>query len=198
MLRGHPAAAILAGGQARRFAGRDKSRLVIEGRSIIVRQMEVLQRVAHEIYIVGPRSDLYADIGVPVYADLLPGRGALGGLFTALEVAEADAVLVVGCDLPFLDAGLLGRLVERSGAGDAAWVSTAARGPEPLVACYRRAVRDRVLDRLRAGALKLAELGSAITIVEVGDAEVAEFGPSARLLANLNSPEDYARIESTR
>ncbi|HUL73984.1 MAG TPA: molybdenum cofactor guanylyltransferase [Vicinamibacterales bacterium] len=197
MHRGHPAAAILAGGQARRFGGRDKSRLVIEGRSIIVRQMEVLQRVAHEIYIVGPRADLYADIGVPVYADLLPGRGPLGGVFTALEVAEGDPVLVVGCDLPFLDAGLLARLVARSDRADGAWIVT-ARGVEPLVACYQRAVRDRVLERLRAGALKLADLGTALSMVRVDEAEVAEFGPSARLLTNLNTPEDYGRIESTR
>ena len=197
MHRGHPAAAILAGGQARRFGGRDKSRLVIEGRSIIVRQMEVLQRVAHEIYIVGPRADLYADIGVPVYADLLPGRGPLGGVFTALEVAEGDPVLVVGCDLPFLDAGLLARLVARSDRADGAWIVT-ARGVEPLVACYHRAVRDRVLERLRAGALKLADLGTALSMVRVDEAEVAEFGPSARLLTNLNTPEDYGRIESTR
>jgi molybdopterin-guanine dinucleotide biosynthesis protein A len=159
--------------------------------------MEVLQRVAHGIFIVGPRADLYADVGVAVYADLLPGQGALGGLFTALEVAEGDPVIVVGCDLPFLEAGLLGRLVARSSSGDGAWVST-SRGAEPLLACYQRAARDRVLDRLRAGVLKLADLGAVLKMVDVGEAEVAEFGSSTRLLANVNTPEDYARIESTR
>ena len=120
-------AAILAGGQARRFGGRDKSRLVVEGRPIIVRQLEVLQRVAHDIFIVGPRADRFADLGLPVYADLIPGHGALGGLYTALEVARNDAVLVVACDLPFLDAGLLARLVERSAGHDGAWVRHRAR-----------------------------------------------------------------------
>jgi GTP:adenosylcobinamide-phosphate guanylyltransferase len=43
------AAAIIAGGRARRFGGRDKSRLVVRGRPIIVRQMEAPQRVANDI-----------------------------------------------------------------------------------------------------------------------------------------------------
>lgn len=192
-----PAAAILAGGKARRFGGRDKSRLVIEGRSIIVRQMEVLQRVAHEIYIVGPHADLYADVGVPVFADLLPGHGALGGVYTALEVARSGAVVTVACDQPFLDAGLLDLLVRRAAGHDGAWVST-ARGAEPLFACYQRAIRGTVLDRIRAGALKAVDLSFALDLAVVSESEVAQFGPVDRLLANVNTPEDFTRIESTR
>jgi molybdopterin-guanine dinucleotide biosynthesis protein A len=40
-----PTAAILAGGRAARFGGRDKSALVIEGRSILERQITELLRV---------------------------------------------------------------------------------------------------------------------------------------------------------
>jgi molybdopterin-guanine dinucleotide biosynthesis protein A len=192
-----PSAAILAGGKARRFGGRDKSRLVIEGRSIIVRQMEVLQRIAHDIFIVGPHADLYADLGPPVYADLLPGCGALGGLYTALEVAREDLVLTVACDLPFLDAGLLHRLVERSAGHDGAWVAT-PRGPEPVLACYRRDARARVLVQLRRGALKAAALGGTLDLAAVTAEDITEFGPIDRLLANVNTPEDFARIESSR
>jgi molybdopterin-guanine dinucleotide biosynthesis protein A len=37
-----PSAAIAAGGQARRFGGRDKSGLLVEGRSILDRQLGTL------------------------------------------------------------------------------------------------------------------------------------------------------------
>jgi len=197
MLSARPSAAILAGGQARRFGGRDKSRLVVEGRSIIVRQMEVLQRVAHPIFIVGPRADLYADVDLPVYTDLLPGYGAIGGLHTALEVAETDRVLVVGCDLPFLDAGLLEDMHARAAGRDGAWISS-GRGPEPLVACYARRARTVVLERLRGGALKLGDLASVLDLAVLGEPDVERFGPISRLLANVNTPEDFARIESSR
>src|SRR5262245_20387423 len=100
-------AAIIAGGQARRFSGQDKSRLVVEGRSIIVRQVEILQRVAADVFCVGPPASRVADLGLASHPDLIPGAGALGGIYTALAHARHDLVLVVACDLPFLTSRLM-------------------------------------------------------------------------------------------
>ena len=73
-------AAIVAGGRARRFGGQDKSRLLVEGRSIIVRQLEVLQQVAADVIVVGAPAERFADLGVRSVPDTLPGHGALGGI----------------------------------------------------------------------------------------------------------------------
>jgi molybdopterin-guanine dinucleotide biosynthesis protein A len=190
-----PAAAILAGGQARRFDGRDKSRLLVEGRPIIVRQVEVLRQVAGVVFVVGGDARRFADLGLTVYPDDQPGLGAIGGLLTALECAEADRVVVVACDLPFLHAGLLSRLVDRAAEADAAWVET-ARGPEPLVGCYRREARHAVRAAIAGGHLALQDLRHVLRVAPVGPDEVAAFGPIDRLLANLNSLADVERIES--
>jgi molybdopterin-guanine dinucleotide biosynthesis protein A len=188
------AAAILAGGQARRFGGRDKSRLVVDGRSIIVRQVEILQRITPELFIVAMDAARFADLGLPVHADVIPGTGAMGGVLTALEAASADGVLVVACDLPFLDEGMLRRLVELSAAGDGAWVRTAG-GVEPLLACYRREARTTIRTEIDAGRLKLADLGTRLRMADLTADELAQFGPAGRLLANINTPDDYARIQ---
>jgi molybdopterin-guanine dinucleotide biosynthesis protein A len=187
------AAAILAGGRARRFGGQDKCRLIVEGRAIIVRQVEVLQDVASEVFVVGP-ADRFADLGVPVHHDVIPDIGALGGLYTALAVAEAPLVLVVACDMPFLDAGLLRRLAELAAAADGAWVR-GARGVEPLLACYRRTARDVVRTAIADGRLKAADLGAVLRMVEMDAREVERYGSAERLLANVNTPADYARIQ---
>lgn len=192
--RSDVAAAILAGGQARRFGGRDKSRLVVGGRTIIVRQLDVLQQVAGEVLIVGPTDGRFADVGVPVHADRVAGGGALGGLVTALEVARADRVIVVACDLPFLEASVLARLVELAEGHDAAWVR-GARGPEPLIACYQRACRDRLAARLAAGDRRLSDLSSVLALAWLDDAELAALGVTPSALANLNTPDDYARVQ---
>ena len=192
--RSDVAAAILAGGQARRFGGRDKSRLVVGGRTIIVRQLDVLQQVAGEVFIVGPTDGRFADVGVPVHADRVAGGGALGGLVTALEVARADRVIVVACDLPFLEASVLARLVELAEGHDAAWVR-GARGPEPLVACYQRSCRDRLAARLAAGDRRLSDLASVLALAWLDDAELAALGVTPSALANLNTPDDYARVQ---
>jgi molybdopterin-guanine dinucleotide biosynthesis protein A len=187
-------AAILAGGQARRFGGRDKSRLVVDGRSIIVRQVDVLQRVAQQILVISSDASRFADLGLPVHADVIPGAGAMGGLYTALEAASSELVIVVACDLPFLDERMLTRLLELASTGDGAWVRT-ADGVEPLLACYRRDVRTTIRREILGGRLKLADLASRLDMVELEGAELSRFGPAARLLANINTPDDYARIQ---
>jgi molybdenum cofactor guanylyltransferase len=191
--RASTAAAILAGGLARRFGGRDKSRLVVEGRSIIVRQLEILQQVADEIVIVSPFASRFADLHLPIHADRIAGLGAIGGILTALEVTHADRVLVVACDLPYLDAGLLHHLADLASEGDGAWVRS-ERGVEPLLACYRREALAAVRSQIAAGRLKAGDLGSVLTMAELAGADLERFGPADRLLANLNTPEDLARL----
>jgi molybdopterin-guanine dinucleotide biosynthesis protein A len=188
------AAAIIAGGQARRFDGRDKSRLLVEGRTIIVRQIEVLRTVASPVVIIANDPERYADVGLPVLADEVADLGAIGGIFTALGATDASSVLTVACDLPFLEARLLTRLVERAADRDGAWVRT-PRGVEPLLACYRAHARPAVAAQIAARRLKAADLGTVLTMAEVGPEELASFGPIERLLANVNTPADYARVQ---
>lgn len=188
------AAAIVAGGQARRFAGRDKSRLVVEGRTIIARQLEVLQPMADPVFVVADRADRFADLGLCVYADRVAGAGTLGGIYTAVDASPRDYVLVVACDQPYLDRALLACLVERAQGRDGAWVRT-ERGPEPLLACYARASAGRLRDLLEAGERRAGAIGDRLELAVIGPDELARFGPADRLLANINTPDDYARVQ---
>jgi molybdopterin-guanine dinucleotide biosynthesis protein A len=103
-------------------------------------------------------------------------------------------VLVVACDLPFLDERLLAELVRRAEPVDAAWVRS-SRGVEPLVACYQRHARVAILAEIRAGRLKAGDVSSVLRIAEITADELGQFGSPEELLANVNSPEDYARIQ---
>src|SRR5947209_2761255 len=100
-------AAILAGGQARRFGGRDKGALLVDGRPIRERQLAELAPIAGDILIVGSsgpvRQGSEAD-GRPVrvVADRVSGCGPLGGLHTALLESAFETVIVVACDMPYL------------------------------------------------------------------------------------------------
>ena len=158
-MRADLAAAILAGGKARRFGGRDKSRLVVQSHSIINRQVDVLQQVVTQIFVVAADAGRFADLGLPVVPDLIPGLGALGGIHTAIERSPAERVIVIACDLPFLHPGLLARLADRCENHDAAWVH-GPRGAEPLLACYRRTAGPAVRQAIDAGQLR-AEIGRA-------------------------------------
>ena len=128
-------AAILAGGRASRFGGRDKSALVVGGRSILDRQVEELAQVADDVMLVvgeeapAPRSDLR------LVRDRVSGCGPLGGLDAALAAARHDALLLVACDMPFITARLLGHLLALTAEADAI-VPRTERGYHPLCAAY--------------------------------------------------------------
>src|SRR5262249_51032067 len=108
-------AAILAGGRATRFDGRDKSALVVGGRTILERQIEVLSKVAGDLMIVGgpARPDLAA--GIRQVPDSVPGCGPLGGLHAELAAARGAATVVLACDMPYVTAPLINFLLTVNG-----------------------------------------------------------------------------------
>ena len=132
-----------------------------------------------------------------MHADRVANVGTIGGIDTALAATARPNVIVVACDQPFLDERLLRALVTRSADHDGAWVRT-SRGVEPLLACYRRQAATKVRAAIDAGRLRAGDLASVLNMAEMGEAELAAFGSVDDLLANLNTPEDYARVQYRR
>jgi molybdopterin-guanine dinucleotide biosynthesis protein A len=194
----HTAAAIIGGGAATRFGGQDKSRLVIDGRTIINRQAAALQPLVEEIVIVASQVERFAGLPFRVVPDAYPGTGVIGAIATALGAIPADLVLTIACDLPFLTRELLSRLIALADTPgvDGAWVETPA-GPEPLVACYRTAAAPLVRQAIQAGALRAGALAERLVIRTIGTPELSALGDGARLLTNINSPEDLGTIEGS-
>lgn len=192
------AAAIIGGGAATRFGGRDKSRLVISGTSIINRQAAQLQPLVSELFIVASQHDRFADTPWRVVPDAFPGTGVTGAIATAVGASSADLVLTVACDLPFLTTALFARLAELAAepGADGAWVET-DHGPEPLIACYRTSAAERIREAVAAGQLRAGALADRLAIRRIGLEELRTFGDPARILANINSPDDLSTIEGS-
>jgi molybdopterin-guanine dinucleotide biosynthesis protein A len=108
-------AAILIGGKATRFEGRDKSALIIDGLTILSRQLAALDSVAPDknldVMLVGARPAGEVPPSARVIADIVPGCGPLSGVHAALSSARFDATLMLACDMPFVSAPLLRHLL---------------------------------------------------------------------------------------
>jgi molybdopterin-guanine dinucleotide biosynthesis protein A len=218
----HVSAAILAGGQATRFGGRDKSALVVDGRSILVRQLGELSSLTDDVMIVGgsdgearafsasarekheratadPPKRLRREggqaSGVRAIRDIVPGCGPLGGLHAALTEARGGAVFVVACDMPYVTAAFAEYLFSLAGAAHAV-VPRTERGYHPLCAVYSRACLEPVAARLAERRLALHELLDAVPTRVVTEDEMSRFGAPSRLLANVNTPAEYASLEA--
>ncbi len=99
--------------------GSDKALLPFLGRPLIQRVLERLTPIADEILVTTNRPEDYHFLDLPLFRDLKPDRGALGGLYTALSSATCEAVAVVACDMPFASAALIeaARQAARPGRG---------------------------------------------------------------------------------
>ena len=183
-------AAILAGGQARRLGGTDKSALVVGTRSILDRQLSLLRGLTPHIMIVASDESHVRAANVPVVRDRINGAGSLGGLYTALMEAPTEQVLVIACDMPFLTTPFLAHLALRGRDADAA-IPRDARGRHPLCASYARRVAAHLHDQIALGDLRVGEAVAALQVLEIGPDELQIFDPDGRLLANVNTPADY-------
>lgn len=188
-------AAILAGGRASRFGGRDKSALLVEGRTILDRQMTALATITADVLIITSDRSVVPPPGARAIPDRLPECGPLGGLYTALAEAQGDAVFVVACDMPYVTAPLARFLLERTCAADLVMPQT-ERGPHPLCAAYGRACLRPVTRSLAEGRLTMTDLIGEVRTQIVTAEEIRLFGPVERLLANVNTPADYAALET--
>src|SRR5262249_62408385 len=183
-------AAILAGGRARRFGGRDKSALVVDGRPILHRQIAELSMLTPDILIVGGTVRSPVPGPARLIADQWPGRGPLAGLHAALREAQGDATIVIACDMPYVSAPLLAYLLALTHDADAV-VPRTERGYHPLCAAYTPACLAPAEARLASGRLKMIDLFEDVRLRVVTAREIHEFGDHNRLLANVNSPVEY-------
>ena len=185
--------AILAGGRARRLGGLNKARLILHpgSASVLDRQLARLRRVVDRTIIIANDAERFSGTGVPVIPDVVPGHGALGGLYTAVH-AGTEWTLVVACDMPFLDE----RFLEHMAALEADLViPRSARGYEPLCAIYSRACAAPIRERLIRGELKAARLPEGVKVAEMSAETVAAYDPDGLLLLNVNTPHDYERAK---
>jgi molybdopterin-guanine dinucleotide biosynthesis protein A len=188
-------AAILTGGQATRFAGRDKSALLLDGRRILDLQMAALAPLTDDLMIVGK-----GDVDVArhqtrfrVVHDIVPGCGPLGGLHAALTAARGDALLLTACDMPYLSTPFLEHLLSLVGEADIV-VPQTERGYHPLCAVYTRACLEPAAARLAERRLRMRELVGSLRTRVVPLEEIRQFGDPDRLLTNVNTPADYAGL----
>ena len=198
--------AIQAGGQSSRM-GEDKALKPFLGRPLIQRVIERLTPIADEIIVTTNRPDDYAFLNLRLVSDLKPGRGALGGLYTAIASASNPIVGVIACDMPFASAPLIEAandlMVEEEAdvviarvAPRAERAGKSSEGYEPLHAVYRRATcLPAIESAIDADQWKVVAWFPNVRVRELTAGELNQFDPSGLAFWNVNSPEEFAEAE---
>lgn len=178
--------------------GENKALKLFLGQPLLVRVAGRLSAMADELLIVGGTFPPGSFPGLPILPDLLPGEGALGGLLTALTLAQYSLVVVVACDMPFVNPSLLAeqvRLLEQAHA-DVAIPALDADHLEPLHAVYRRETcLPAVQAALASGEKQMVSWFANVKVLKIPIIVLRTFDPLLHSFTNLNTPKEFADAE---
>lgn len=187
--------AIIAGGQSRRM-GRDKAFLRLGDKALI---QHLLERTADlgqaETLLITNKPAAYAHLGLPMYGDALPDKGALGGIYTALLRATCPVVLALACDMPFVDARLLRFMLSQLDAQTDVVAPRVDGYPQGLHAIYRKTCIQPIREQLLQNRLKIIGFYPTVRLRYLDEADYATFDPHARSFTNLNTPAELAQAQ---
>jgi molybdopterin-guanine dinucleotide biosynthesis protein A len=186
---------ILAGGASRRM-GQNKAFLEWNGHPLISVVAGRLRSVVGEVIILAHDTESYASFADRCVPDLYPGVGTLGGIHAGLTAATHDLVMVVGCDMPFLDPAVLDWFVQTAssanGAGDADLVILKHEaGVEPLHAVYRKSCLPVIEATIQSGERCAYAFYDQIRVHYVTPAEIAGLDPDLVSFLNVNTPRQW-------
>ena len=187
---------IQAGGESRRM-GQDKALLPFQGRTLIERVLGRTAHLADEVLVTTNKPENYAFLGLKLVPDVIPGRGALGGLYTALSAAAQPLVAVVACDMPFVSPELLAfeRDLLLQSSYDAAIPRTEG-GTEPFHAVYRReGCLPQVEAVIQADKWRVDAWYTRANVRLLSPEETRPYDPRGLAFWNVNTPEELAEAE---
>jgi molybdopterin-guanine dinucleotide biosynthesis protein A len=176
---------ILAGGRGQRMGGRDKGLMQWRGEPLVAHIHRTVRPLSDDLVISCNRNQqAYA-----AYADQLVGDaeadypGPLAGVIAGLQVARHEWVVLLACDAPLVDQGLIDALRQRAIDGNSAAMVRQGGYWQPMFSVLPRRVLPVLEQAWAAGerSLQKALLREAVQGVECAGDD--------RRLSNFNSPE---------
>lgn len=188
---------VFAGGESRRM-GRDKALLEIGGATLLQRAVALVRRAGGTPVVIGRRRPP-DQVGGAQQIDEVdrgggPARGPLLALRWGLAECGSRRALALACDLPFVTVALIRFLIARCEGVDAV-VPRTGGVLHVLAAVYSTRCLPAIDRRLAAGQWAVHGLLDDLNARIVDEDELAPLG-GARLLDNINTPEDLARAKA--
>ena len=129
--------------------------------------------------------------------DLKSGRGALGGLYTAIASASHPFVAVAACDMPFASKNFFEsayRLLVKEEADVV--IAKTDEGYEPVHALYRREVCMPAIEAaINEDKWKVIAWFPQVKVRTLSPEELKIFDPSGLCFWNVNTPEEFEKAE---
>jgi molybdopterin-guanine dinucleotide biosynthesis protein A len=186
---------ILTGGSSSRM-GQNKAEMLFSGEPLLRRAVRRLTPAVDDMLVIGPTNLESLVPGIRLVADLVPGVGPLGGLYTALRSSTSTRIFLAACDMPFVQPGLVRAMLVASEANPDAQaiilrdLNDATR-IHPLHAVYTNACLSAVERALASDNRSLRGLLSRLLVLTIDDETVRREDPRGVSAFNVNTPADW-------
>lgn len=187
---------VLAGGRSDRM-GRSKPDLPWGDGSLLLHTVQVLLDCTHPVVVVA-RDDHQELPPLHTESELIfdprPGEGPLQAVEAGMRfvAGKCDAVFVAGCDLPFLDSTVVGRLFDLLGDRNAV-IPILDGKPQPLCAIYSNKLLPKVTALVQRGERRAQALCELEGVRILTADELRALDPRQRFCRDVDTPEDYQR-----
>lgn len=190
---------ILVGGRSSRL-GRDKALVDIGGKTLAQRSYDVVSNALPDsrvTFVAAYEAQFAIEAilaGGRFIFDIVPGRGPLGGLHSALSDAATEWIFILACDYPFISSEMIALLRSKISDHLAAVVPVQSDGRlQPLCAFYKtqpaRGLVQELIDRPRVPP-PLTEIVLGLNPATVNSHEYSGWPDSDRFFININSGPD--------
>ena len=184
---------ILAGGQNKRFAGRDKAFEQVGQATIFEHIYGIFRELFDQILLVTNHPEKYMAWDLPMAADLFDLRSSLTGLHTGLFYTTTPYAFFAACDTPFLKKELIQSILNAIEPKLDIIVPRTELGFEPLCAAYSRLCLKPVQAQLDKKELQIQRLFKTMRTREIPETTLRKIDPDLISFFNVNTPEDLER-----
>ncbi|NOR69089.1 MAG: molybdenum cofactor guanylyltransferase [Methylomarinum sp.] len=185
---------VLAGGLARRMNKQDKGLMLYHNRPMVSYAVEAISEVTDTVFINANRNkDQYMQFGCEVISDQTDSfDGPLAGIFSAMNHAKTDKLLIMPCDSPLIKAAHLQKLLQA--LTDDVDIAVAFDGERlhPVFLALKTSLKNSLNAYLQAGDRKIDLWLQQHSLVKV------DFSDDTEVFLNINTLSELDALEKSK
>jgi molybdopterin-guanine dinucleotide biosynthesis protein A len=185
---------IIAGGKSSRF-GQDKTLYPFQGKPLIEHVVDIMGEIFEEVCIISSDSAKFEYLNLPIYADIIPDLGPIGGIYTALMHLKGERTFIVPCDMPYLNADLIRYMASLTVQYDVV-VPFVNGFFEALHAIYSINCLKPVERMIQNGRRQVIGFFDEVHLRKITEEEISFYADVDKIFENINYPEDTSRYDT--
>lgn len=188
---------ILAGGAHRGMKGDNRAFLVVDGQTLIERQIREMKTCCSEITIVTNEPQLFlksVDRDIRIITDYYAGKGLLSGMHAGLALAKNRHVWLLGCHMPNPSAQAAMLQLSYMQEGTDAVLPCIKETAYPLHGIYGQSNAERIGRLLDGGITDVSLFLRQINRTQLAESHFEEQGISREFVRSIHTQADFRNV----